>query len=236
MQIKHYYNQKQYMTREEHLKFCKKCTNRELDMKTGLVCSLTGTVANFEKECSTYNLDTTIVERMDDTTPVEHNAILQNLSERHIEKFKAEQNYTEALLSGLIVGIVGGVLWAAITVATEYQIGYMAIAIGAGVGFVIRYFGKGIDQIFGITGAIIAIFSCLLGNFFSIIGFAANSESLGYIETLGLIDYSQIIPIMVEAFSPMDLFFYAIAAYEGYKFAFRTFTEKELHDLDNKTL
>lgn len=109
----------------------------------------------------------------------------------------------------------------------------MAIAIGAGVGLSMRYIGKGIDQIFGITGAVIAIFSCLLGNFFSMIGFAANQESLGYLEVLGLIDYNLVPSLIVEAFSPMDLFFYAIAAYEGYKFSFRAFTEKDLYSLEN---
>ena len=64
-----------------------------------------------------------------------------------------------------------------------------------------------------------------------LIGFIANSEGLGYFETLSLFDYSQLIPIMTETFSGMDLLFYGIAAYEGYKFSFRTFTEKDLYEL-----
>lgn len=127
-----------------------------------------------------------------------------------------------------MVGFIGALLWAAITVATGYQIGYMAIAIGAGVGISMRVFGKGMDQIFGISGAIIAIVSCLLGNYFSLVGSIANYENLGYFETFSLINLSEIIPMMKETFSGMDLFFYAIAGYEGYKFAFRAFTEKEL--------
>ncbi|MFI1771505.1 hypothetical protein [Thalassobellus citreus] len=221
------------MTREAHLKFCKQCTKRELDMKIGLICSETKEIANFEGECKSFELDKEVVEKIDDTEVVEHGHVLQNLSERDIDKFKAEQDYPKALIVGLIVGIAGGLLWAAITVATEYQIGYMAIAIGAGVGLTMRYIGKGIDQIFGITGAIIAILSCLLGNFFSMIGFAANQEGLGYLEVLGLIDYSLVPSLMVETFSPMDIFFYAIAAYEGYKFSFRAFTEKDLYNLES---
>ena len=223
------------MTREEHLKFCKKCTKRELDMKIGLICSETGEIASFETDCKSFVLDNTVIEKIDDTEQVEHSDALEKLSERDIENFKAEQNYPKALIIGVSVGLIGALLWAAITVATEYQIGYMAIAIGAGVGLSMRYAGKGIDQIFGITGGLIAIFSCLLGNFFSMIGFVANSEGLGYVETLGLIDFGQIIPAMIESFSGMDLFFYAIAAYEGYKFAFRAFTEKDLYNLEDKS-
>jgi hypothetical protein len=34
--------------------------------------------------------------------------------------------------------------------------------------------------------------------------------------------------VMMDAFSPMDLLFYGIAIYEGYKFSFRQITEEEL--------
>lgn len=105
----------------------------------------------------------------------------------------------------------------------------MAIAVGALVGLSIRFVGKGVDKIFGISGGIIAVLSCVLGNFFSIIGFIANTEGLGYFETLNVFNYSQLIPIMIETFSGIDLLFYGIAAYEGYKFSFRTFTEKDLY-------
>jgi hypothetical protein len=46
-----------------------------------------------------------------------------------------------------------------------------------------RFIGKGIDSIFGICGGIIAFLSCILGDFFSIIGFVANTENLGYFQT-----------------------------------------------------
>ncbi|MEP1486886.1 MAG: hypothetical protein ABJK28_00505 [Algibacter sp.] len=221
------------MTREAHLKFCKKCTHRELDMKIGLVCDLTSEVANFNNECPSFELDKEVIEKIDDVEVVTPNELMEKLSERDIEKFRTEQNYPRALITGLTVGIIGAILWGVITVATGFQIGYMSIAIGAGVGLSMRYLGKGIDQIFGFTGGAISILSCLLGNFFSIVGYAANSEGLGYIEVLDLIDYAQIIPLMIETFSPMDVLFYGIAAFEGYKFSFRAFTEKDLYDLEN---
>ena len=216
------------MTREEHLQFCKKCTNRELDMEQGLLCSLTKRKADFEGECRDYNYDETVLEQMDDTEPLDRETALAKVSEKAIEKYRLEQNLPLAIGVGVLVGLIGAGLWAAITVATGYQIGCMAIAIGAGVGISMRIFGKGMDQIFGISGGIIAILSCLVGNFFSIVASIANFEGLGYLETFNLIDTSQIIPMMSETFSGMDLFFYAIAGYEGYKFAFRVFTEKEL--------
>lgn len=220
------------MTREQHLKFCKKCLHRKPNMKVGLLCNLTGEKANFENECNSFALDTAVVEQVDHTEIIEHQDMLNKLSDRQLIRFRSEQNLPKAIITGVIVGIVGAVLWGAITVATGYQIGYMAIAIGAIVGISIRFMGKGIDQIFGISGGLIAVLSCLLGNILSIIGFIANTENVGYIEALTLFDYSKLIPIMTETFSPIDLLFYGIAAYEGYKLSFRAFTEEELLELE----
>ena len=216
------------MNRTHHLKYCTTCTKREQNLQEGLVCSLTGAKANFEGECESFEKDNTIVKQHNEASDLEQEEVALELSEQELEQFKDDQNYSKALTVGVLVGLIGAILWGVITVASGYQIGYMAIAIGAGVGMSMRYVGKGIDQIFGITGAVIALLSCLLGNFVSIIGFVAQAEVLGYLDTLLLFDFSTLIPIMEETFSPMDLLFYGIAAYEGYKFSFRVFTEEDL--------
>jgi hypothetical protein len=222
------------MTREAHLVFCKKCTKREINSKVGLVCSITGEIANFEGECKSYELDQEVIALKDAEKAVDQYALLGKLSVEELSKFQSEQDYSKAVLFGLLVGIAGAILWATITVVTNFQIGYMAIAVGAAVGVSMRFMGKGIDQIFGLTGGLIALLSCLLGNFLSIIGFIANAEGLGYFETLLLFDYNFLLPIMQEAFSPLDILFYGIAAYEAYNISFRSFTEKELNDLVEK--
>jgi hypothetical protein len=211
------------MTREQHLVFCEKCVNKKLDANNEIICSLTNAKADY---CPSYKLEVSnnnIVE----TNLSDEVADIQ-ITEKMITKLKSEQNFKMGLVAALVVGVIGAVLWGVITVITEYQIGYMAIAIGAGVGYSMRYFGKGMDQIFGITGAIIAVLSCVLGNFLSIIGFVANAESLGYLETLLRFDYSQLVPIMTENFNFMDILFYGFAGYEGYKFSFRVVTQADL--------
>jgi len=45
------------MTREEHLKFCELCTNRKMNMKVGLICSLTDEIADFEDTCDNFTRD-----------------------------------------------------------------------------------------------------------------------------------------------------------------------------------
>lgn len=221
------------MTRQEHLRFCKTCTNRDMDLKVGLICKLTGEIADFENECPSYTLDEVSVARMDNEEPVERHQITGQLSERNLQELKKEQSLPAAIFVGIFIGILAAIGWAILTVITGMQIGLVAIAIGAAVGLGIGHFGKGLDSIFGICGAIIAVFSCVLGNFLSIIGFVANAENYGYFETLLYFDYSYTFEVLKESASVMDFFFYAIAAAEGYKFSFRKITEKELHDLEN---
>jgi hypothetical protein len=206
------------MTREQHLAFCEKCTNKKMDDASEIVCKITDEKANFVNECKDFTIDTSMTNQFIENT-VSFDELA--LSEKELLKLKEEQNLKNGLAGSILVGLLGSVIWAAITVATNYQIGYMAIAIGAGVGYTMRYLGKGIDQIFGISGAIIAVLSCLLGNFFSLVGFYAQGEGVGIFETLNTIDYSLVPGVMSETFSMMDLFFYGIAGYEGYKFAFR---------------
>lgn len=148
--------------------------------------------------------------------------------ERYMAGLKLEQNLAMAVAAGMISAVVMGLLWAAITVITNYQIGFMAIAVGLAVGFSVKYMGKGFDQIFGIVGGGFAFFGCLLGNFFSIVGFIADSEGLGYFETYALIDWTMIPDLMMDTFSGMDLLFYGLAIYEGYRFSFRQITEAEV--------
>lgn len=122
--------------------------NRKLDMKFGLLCNLTGEKADFVNECKSFKLDEALIEKIDNTEAIEHHVVIRKLSVRNITKFRLEQDYTKALITGIFVGIIGTILWGVITISTRFQIGYMAIAIGAAVGFSLRIVGKGIDQIF----------------------------------------------------------------------------------------
>ncbi len=43
------------MTREEHLTFCKQCTNRKMDPQLETICALTNGVAGFDLTCANFN-------------------------------------------------------------------------------------------------------------------------------------------------------------------------------------
>jgi hypothetical protein len=128
-------------------------------------------------------------------------------------------NIPMALVFGLLASIVGAILWAVITVSTGYQIGYMAIAIGFIVGYTVKFAGRGNQITFGIIGAVLSLFGCLLGNYFSQIGFASSALHMGFFDTLTMIQPSLVLGAMKDEFAFMDIVFYGIAGYEGFKFS-----------------
>ncbi len=42
------------MTRKEHLEFCKKCTQRHRDSRQGIICKITGKIADFDPVCENF--------------------------------------------------------------------------------------------------------------------------------------------------------------------------------------
>ena len=100
-----------------------------------------------------------------------------------------------------------------------YQIGYMAIGVGFLVGFAMRQ-GKGIRPIFGIIGAALALISCVMGDFFSIVGLVAKEYEVSFMDVLSDTSYSEVMSVVIENMASMTIVFYGIALYEGYKLSF----------------
>jgi antitoxin component YwqK of YwqJK toxin-antitoxin module len=214
------------MTRDQHLEFCKRCKNREFDTQQGIICSLTKRIAAFEGTCENFNLDESVKIEAPPAEAIPAYQVVNDLSGEVKVKLRTQQDLVYAIVGGLSAAIVGAILWALITVATKYQIGYMAIGVGLLVGFAVRYFGAGVDYVFGIVGAFFALLGCALGNLLSQVGFIADAQSIGYFDVLTLLNFTTLGTIAKESFAPMDIVFYGIAAYEGYKFAFRALPDE----------
>jgi hypothetical protein len=125
------------------------------------------------------------------------------------------------LVGGAVAMLVGAVLWGAITYLTEYQIGWMAIGVGFLVGIGIKFFGRGKTIGFGISGAILALIGCLIGNLIFYAGIIAREESISFLNVLFvlLINPAAALEVFSIAFSFMDILFYALAAYAGFSTA-----------------
>jgi antitoxin component YwqK of YwqJK toxin-antitoxin module len=216
------------MTRDEYVQICGRCTNRKFDTEQGMICGLTNKIASFENQCVDFRHDATANNPLPSYERIPTQEQLGAIPENVMNKFREQQDLGFAIAGGAAAALAGAIFWATVTVITNYQIGYMAVAVGLLVGFSVRYFGSGIDQYYGIVGAFFALAGCALGNLLSQLVFIADSESLGYFEVLTYVNMSLITTIFSETLHPMDLLFYGIAAYEGYKFSFRSFSEDDI--------
>lgn len=147
------------------------------------------------------------------------------------QRLASEQKLGAGIAAGAGAALLGAALWAAITVATGYQIGFMAIGIGFLVGWAVRAAGKGVDKTFGIAGAVLALLGCVAGNLLAAVGLVAKQEGIPFFDLLSSIDPAVAFELMKAFFSPMDLLFYAIAVYEGYRLSFRRLTAEEAKEL-----
>lgn len=163
-----------------------------------------------------------------ETPPVE-------IDSDRLQKFQLElesnQNLPMAVFAGIVASAISALIWAGITIGTGYQIGFVAIGVGFLVGFSVRRFGKGISPMFGFIGAGFALLGCLVGNLLCICILFAKQEEVGVMQIVASLNLPLIVELMKITFSPIDLLFYGIAVYEGYRFSFRKITEEELANL-----
>ena len=144
------------------------------------------------------------------------------------QRLEADQNLLAGLGAGLVAALVGAAAWAGITVATGYQIGFMAIGVGILVGYAVRVAGKGVTSLFGVVGAALSLLGCALGNLLAVTAIAAANDGVSLLDALPQLTPQLVQELMVTFFSPMDLLFYGIALYEGYRLSFRQLGPTEL--------
>jgi len=145
-----------------------------------------------------------------------------------VQRRRAEQSMPLAILAGVVSALVGAVLWGVVSDSTGFQIGWMAVGVGFIVGYSVRYLGKGMDPPFRYVGAICALAGCVLGNYFAGVGAIASHFHVSVLLVLERMPMNDAFTMMTSSFQVMDLLFYAIAVYEGYKFSLRRLTHEEL--------
>jgi len=149
----------------------------------------------------------------------------------YVQEIKDNQNLSLGILGGLGAAAIGATIWAMITTLTNYQIGWMAVGVGLLVGMGVRSLGKGIDTSFGVIGAALSLLGCLAGNLLTICILISRQENIELFNLLSRLNPSTTFQLMKATFNPIDLLFYGIAVYEGYRFSFRRISEDELSRL-----
>ncbi|NOR36791.1 MAG: hypothetical protein GQ577_08590, partial [Woeseiaceae bacterium] len=131
-------------------------------------------------------------------------------AERALDVFRQEQNLVVGGMAGLIAAVAGAAVWAGVTVVTEYQIGWMAVGLGFLVGIAIRTMGRGIDQVFGVVGAVMALVGCVLGNVFTTAWYISAQTGSSLMSVLTQLDMELMIDLITESFQVMDILFYGL--------------------------
>lgn len=145
----------------------------------------------------------------------------------------AELDYESNLMLGLIGGgvamLVSAILWGVITFVTGFQISWMAIGVGFFVGIAIQKLGKGKTLTYGVSGAVLSLLGCLLGNLFFYSGILAREWEVSFLDVLfAFVTQPDIlVEIYKVAFDFRDLLFYALAAYIGFRAAMSTASKRQ---------
>jgi hypothetical protein len=155
----------------------------------------------------------------------------QTKVQNFLRRRRAEQSMPLAIFAGVVAALIGAVLWGVVSDATGYQIGWMAVGVGFLVGYSVQFLGKGIDPPFRYVGAVCSLAGCVLGNFFAVVGAVSQQYHVSPLAVLGQIPLNVAVDMMTKSFQAMDLLFYAIAVYEGYRFSLKRMTQAELAGL-----
>jgi hypothetical protein len=129
------------------------------------------------------------------------------------------ENLPLGFMAGLVAAVIGAGLWALVTIVTGFQIGWMAVGVGFLVGWAVRMAGKGTHRAFGIMGALLALSGCAFGNLLTILVLAAQQFGVSLLAVVTRVTPDVVVNLMQLTFRPMDLLFYGIAIYEGYRFS-----------------
>jgi hypothetical protein len=143
------------------------------------------------------------------------------------DRLRARQSLPLGILAGFAAALAGAAAWAAVSFFTGFQIGYLAVGIGFVVGYAIRTVGGGFTRPFGIAGAVLSLLGCVLGNLAVVVAEVAKQSGIPFATVAARLGPGDAVELMRESFQAMDLLFYGIAVYFGYKYSLRRITKEE---------
>lgn len=166
-------------------------------------------------------MDGTAVQEPPTTTPSASTSATTPLRKKSLPQHSLQANVPLVIMTGLAVAVGCAALWAVISAVTGYQIGWMAIGVGFAVGHTIRLTGNGQAPIFGIAGAGLSLLGCMLGNLFIIYHYIAEEGQQSFLSVMAA-NLSAAPTHLISTAQPMDLLFYGLAIYYGYKLSLQS--------------
>jgi predicted Zn finger-like uncharacterized protein len=121
-------------------------------------------------------------------------------------------------IGGVIGGLIGAALWAGVIYLTGYEVGYIAIGVGALTGIGVRIMA-GEDDGWGpgLTALAIAILAVVAGKFFGVSllvdHYVADAGAGGDLAAIAQVKQQ----IFQDSFGPLDLLWFALAAMSAFR-------------------
>ena len=125
-------------------------------------------------------------------------------------------NVVLAIMAGLLAAAIGAGIWMGVEVSLNLKLGYVAIAIGALVGYAIRIAGHGSNPLYGVLGAVLTLAGCLGGEILSNLYLASTAQQ-SMLSLAQSTDYVQMVQTIFTKMDPIGYIIYGIGIYEGYK-------------------
>jgi len=114
---------------------------------------------------------------------------------------------------------LSGGCWAGIIFAFQLRLGFLAIGVGAGVGWAVRHYGRGRREVFGLVAILCALLDCAVGDILGGCALLAQSADVPFSKVLTSFSGKAFAEILHLMFSPKDALFYLIALFTSYKYA-----------------
>lgn len=147
-------------------------------------------------------------------------SLKQSEYEEMVEKLNSESRTGLGIIFGLLLGVIGAILWAVVVKVTGYNIGIVAIGVGYLVseGFVRT--GRGTKKSIGIIAGVIALISIFLGEMLTMIVLIAEYWDMSILEAVQNMYISKLPMLVIESTEPISIVFYLIAVRYAYQRSF----------------
>ncbi len=146
---------------------------------------------------------------------------------RIAETLIGEQNFVMGLAAAVVATLAGALGWGAISVATGYMIGWVAIGLGVLVGYGMQVFGRGLTAKYSAVAAILSVIGCLGGNLAAQVMFEMKLTGLPVGDIVSGLTIDDLIAFYTETLEAMDLVFWLLAVGAAWSFATRKLTPEE---------
>lgn len=147
---------------------------------------------------------------------------------RVLEHLRASQRLLPGIIAGAIAGVICAAVWATIAIFVERESAWIALGVGFLVGLAVRLAGRGFEVRYAAIGGFLALAAIVLGKVLTFCGLIAKEFDISFWEALANFPWEKLPLFLQKNFSAIDILFYALAVWMGWKGARRELDESEI--------